>query len=247
MINFPLILVSLCFIGTIIWLIYKIFFSTRDDFIIENVRAFLPILWVVLILRSFIVEPFQIPSGSMLPTLKVGDFILVNKFSYGLRLPVLRTKVVDISEPKRGDVMVFFPPHEDRYFIKRVVGVPGDKIKYVNKQLTVNGEPAQYESFERGLESMEGVEELQGVKHAIKIHNNLDPRRVLDQAFELEKGVTVKPGHYYVMGDNRDRSEDSRGWGQVPESRIVGKAFFVWLHWPKLDKLPSFSTVRTIE
>jgi signal peptidase I len=247
MLNFPLILLSACLVGTAIWVIYTLFLSSRNDFVIENVRSLLPVLWVVLILRSFIVEPFQIPSGSMIPTLKVGDFILVNKFTYGLRLPVWRTKVLDISDPQRGDVMVFFPPNESRYFIKRIVGIPGDRIQYVNKKLIVNGQAIEYSNSLKLNQEIVSTENLNGVKHQVRVESHDVVRFHLKDGMKLEQGIVVKPGHYFMMGDNRDRSEDSREWGQVHESRIVGKAFFVWLHWPQDSGLPSFKFMRSID
>ena len=212
-------------------------FLKQDMIVGEYARSFFPVLAIVLVLRSFIVEPFQIPSASMVPTLQIGDYILVNKFTYGLRLPVLGTKIVEVGEPERGDVMVFFPPHQDIYFIKRVIGLPGDQITYKNKVLTINGEevtqtflaelPAVNPQFELFSENLTGVEHL--------AHKN---KRVL-RADDFS--ITVKPGHYWMMGDNRDNSSDSRVWGQVPEERIVGKAFAIWMHWPSFGQLPSFS------
>ena len=209
----------------------------QDMVVGEYAKSFFPVLATVLILRSFIVEPFQIPSSSMVPTLLVGDYILVNKFTYGLRLPVLGTKIVEVDEPKRGDVMVFFPPHEDRYFIKRVIGLPGDQVTYKHRQLTINGEevsqqfladlPPVRPSVELFSEDISGVEHL--------AHKSKRPVRMDDFS------ITVKPGHYWMMGDNRDNSADSRVWGQVPQERIVGRAFAIWMHWPSFTQLPSFS------
>ena len=214
-----------------------------DMVVAESARSFFPVLAVVLVLRSFVAEPFQIPSESMVPTLEVGDYILVNKFAYGLRLPVLGTKIVDIGEPKRGDVMVFFPPHKDIYFIKRVIGLPGDEISYKNKQLYINGEPApqtflaklpaanpEYELF---------TERLGEVEHTAHKSYRFYPDRD-------EFSIKVEPGHYWMMGDNRDNSSDSRFWGQVPEERIVGKAVAIWMHWPGVTELPSFGRVGAI-
>ena len=211
--------------------------------IVEYSRSFFPVLLVVFILRSFLVEPFQIPSSSMVPTLQVGDYILVNKFTYGIRLPVVRTKVISLNEPQRGDVMVFFPPHmNDTYFIKRVVGLPGDTITYRDKRLFVNGEPVDRESlgvlpidnsrFEMGIETLGDRQHLMQVDQA-------RPSR--------DFSLVVKAGHYFMMGDNRDNSSDSRIWGQVPEKDIVGKAFAVWMHWDSLFSIPSFSRVGLIE
>ena len=211
--------------------------------IAEYSRSFFPVLAAVLILRSFIVEPFQIPSASMVPTLQVGDYILVNKFSYGLRLPVLKTKVLDIGQPKRGDVMVFFPPHKNVYFIKRLIGLPGDRVQYRHKVLYINGVKAEqvYLATLAQLPSTElASEQLGAVEHNIyKQVDSFNP--VAD-----EVDVVVEPGHYFMMGDNRDNSADSRFWGQVPEENIVGKAFAVWMHWESLLSLPSFDRVGQI-
>ncbi|WP_280566898.1 signal peptidase I [Chromohalobacter sp. 296-RDG] len=214
----------------------------KEPWAVDYARSFFPVLLIVLVLRSFVVEPFQIPSGSMRPTLKVGDFILVNKFTYGLRLPVINTKVVDVGEPERGDVMVFrFPDDPSVDFIKRVVGLPGDRIRYEDKQLYVNGKPVGKSLTDSDLEIAPGErlleEQLDGVAHAI--YNNPD-----DPGPHMRE-VVVPEGQYFMMGDNRDHSNDSRYWGFVPEENIVGKAFAVWMHWD--SGLPSFSSVRVIE
>jgi len=214
----------------------------RQPVVVEYARSFLPVLLIVLVLRSFLVEPFQIPSSSMVPTLLVGDYILVNKFAYGIRLPVLNSKVMDIGEPRRGDVMVFFPPHDSRYFIKRVIGLPGDRISYAGKVLTVNGQEipqslvAQLPPLSPSYQISE--ENLDGVTHFV--------RKELLRSGPDNFEVTVAPGHYFVMGDNRDNSSDSRVWGQVPEENIVGKAFAIWMHWGSFFSLPSFSRVGMI-
>lgn len=215
----------------------------RESVAVEYARSFFPVLFVVFVLRSFIAEPFQIPSSSMVPTLEVGDYILVNKFTYGIRLPVVRTKVFDLNEPKRGDVMVFFPPHLNKtYYIKRVIGLPGDVVTYRSKRLYVNGEPVPFEPlavipegrnrFQMGTAVIDGNQHLQQ-------HNLSRPGR--------DFTVTVKPGHYFMMGDNRDNSADSRVWGQVSEKDIVGKAFAIWMHWDSLFSMPSFSRAGSIE
>jgi signal peptidase I len=216
----------------------------HEPVIVEYARSFFPVLAVVFVLRSFLFEPFQIPSSSMVPTLQVGDYILVNKYRYGLRFPVLRSKFLDIGEPSRGDVMVFFPPHmNDTYYIKRVIGLPGDVIRYQNKQLSINGEPAPIE-WEAPLFSAEartrvGTEDFgSGVTHRMQINE-----RRPSQDFE----VRVKPGHYFMMGDNRDNSSDSRVWGQVPEKDIVGEAVAVWMHWESFMSIPSFHRIGTID
>ena len=250
-INLPLILVLLSLAGIVIvaldFFVLKAQRQAADPEAeepgwLKETKSFLPIVLVVLVLRSFIVEPFQIPSASMEPTLDIGDFILVNKFSYGLRLPVLRNKFVDIDDPQRGDVMVFFPPKDDRYFIKRVVGLPGDVIEYKDKVLTINGKeqsltavanaPMDFQQRDRFNE------DLSGLNH--EVFNQ--PRRPA-----VDFRYTVPAGHYFMMGDNRDNSSDSRFWGAVPEERIVGKAFAIWMHWKDWSSLPSFDRVGRIQ
>ena len=179
----------------------------------------------------------------MVPTLEVGDYILVNKYTYGIRLPVLRTKVFDLNEPRRGDVMVFFPPHmNETYFIKRVVGLPGDTVAYRNKRLYVNGREIPEEMLavlpEGASRYRLGLETLGDARHLVQTDESRPAH---------DFSVLVKPGHYFMMGDNRDNSSDSRVWGQVPEKDIVGKAFAVWMHWDSLLSLPSFSRVGLIE
>jgi signal peptidase I len=175
--------------------------------------------------------------------LQVGDYILVNKFTYGLRLPVARTKVIDIGEPQRGDVMVFFPPHQNKtYFIKRVVGIPGDVIEYKNKQLWVNGEVLELEFVDVVIERGRPYHLLSEILTSGETRNvQLDPLRPVRDFREV-----VQPGHYFMMGDNRDNSSDSRVWGQVPEEDIVGKAFAIWMHWESVLSTPSFDRVGGI-
>jgi signal peptidase I len=242
MVNFSLILVLVTFFTGVVWLIDSLFFAKRrireqgqeqaaEPLLVEYSKAFFPILLIVLVLRSFVAEPFKIPSGSMLPTLRVGDFILVNKFTYGLRLPVLNTKVVALGEPARGDVVVFKYPRNPRLdYIKRVIGLPGDRVSYRNKQLFINDEPVAIESvgpadrLSRGGFGyvQEFKELLPGVEHRILLDN--------DRMGGSEE-YQVPAGHYFVMGDNRDDSQDSRVWGTLPEKNLVGKAFFIWMHW----------------
>ncbi|WP_339119140.1 signal peptidase I [Halomonas sp. BMC6] len=214
----------------------------KEPWPVDYSRSFFPVLLVVLVVRSFIIEPFQIPSGSMKPTLEVGDFILVNKFAYGLRLPVVHQRFLEVDDPERGDVMVFrFPEEPSVNFIKRVVGLPGDRIRYEGKQLYVNGEPIAKALIEEGPalspQQLLLEEQLGEVSHFI--YNN--PRDPGPQMRE----VVVPEGHYFMMGDNRDHSNDSRYWGFVPEENIVGRAFAVWMHWD--GGLPSFTSVRRIE
>jgi len=217
--------------------------SATEPVVVEYAKSFFPVLLVVFVLRSFLVEPFQIPSSSMVPTLEVGDYILVNKYTYGIRLPVVRTKVWALNEPKRGDVMVFFPPHmNETYYIKRVIGLPGDTVTYRNKRLAVNGVPLEEETLavlpEGSSQYRVGLEALGDARHLVQVNDSRPPR---------DFSVKVKPGHYFMMGDNRDNSSDSRIWGQVPEKDIVGKAFAVWMHWDSLFSVPSFSRVGLIE
>ena len=211
----------------------------KEPLLVEYGKSFFPVLFIVLVLRSFLVEPFQIPSGSMKPTLDVGDFILVNKFSYGIRLPVLDTKIIEVGDPKRGDVMVFrYPSDPTVNYIKRVVGLPGDKIRYTSdKHLYVNGQlvAEQLVGVEPGtLGSAELYKEKLGeVEHMIR-------KEMSRYRAPPDKEWTVPAGHYFMMGDNRDNSLDSRYWGFVPEGNIVGKAFFVWMNFGNLKRIGSF-------
>jgi signal peptidase I len=257
-IDFPLILaLAVLFTGGV-WLVDSLFFararrervlSTPDaappaePTLVEYSRSFFPVLFVVFVLRSFIVEPFQIPSSSMEPTLEVGDYILVNKYTYGIRLPVLRTKVLDIRQPERGDVMVFFPPHMNKtYYIKRVIGIPGDRITYRNRQLYVNGERVVQEPLATLPGGAGSSYRISSAEFGAEGHLVKDDLRRPARDFS----VIVRPGHYFMMGDNRDNSSDSRVWGQVSERDIVGKAFAVWMHWDSLFSLPSFDRVGGI-
>lgn len=200
--------------------------------LIEYARSFFPILLLVLLLRSFLAEPFRIPSGSEKPDLLVGDFIVANKFSYGIRLPVIHKKIISIGEPKRGDIMVFLWPKDTSiYFIKRVIGLPGDVITYKDKVLTINGQLAQQtllgeqtdqDSANEKWPVLLKRENLLGVQHDIYLRP--------DQ-LATDFSVTVPPGHYFVMGDNRDNSLDSRYWGFVPEKDLIGKAIWVFFSW----------------
>lgn len=223
---------------------------SEEPTIVEYSKSFFPVLLLVFVLRSFIVEPFQIPSESMVPTLEVGDFILVNKFAYGIRLPLIRTKIIDIKNPKRGDVMVFFPPHEDRYFIKRVIGLPGDTIRYKNNTLYINGEKMSQEAaqidgdLDLNCTYMAGKNVVVDEKVGERTHKM---RKCESRTNEVSDRVWEVPeGHYFMMGDNRDNSLDSRSWGPVPEERIVGKAFAIWMQWESLASIPSFSRVGKI-
>jgi signal peptidase I len=220
----------------------------QDPVIVEYAKSFFPVLLLVLLLRSFLFEPFQIPSGSMIPTLEIGDFILVNKYAYGLRLPVAGTKIKEVGQPARGDIMVFVPPHDPSYFIKRVVGLPGDHIRYEDKVIYVNGEPVEQElvAFLRNNEppAMFFRESLGAVKH--DIYTAPTPRYMGPDFWLSPEGRIVPEGHYFMMGDNRDNSDDSRRWGPVPETNIVGKAVAVWMHKEPGFNLPSFASARRL-
>jgi signal peptidase I len=267
--DFALVLVVLTFVSALIWVYDKLVLSPKrvervndalqsaggelpDEVLaelntesgwIDTGRSMFPVLLLVLLLRSFLVEPFQIPSGSMLPTLKVGDFILVNKFHYGLRLPVLNSKVISINDPVRGDVVVFkYPKQPSINYIKRVVGLPGDVVRYKDKVLYINGEAQPQELLAQlppgRPERLLMLEDLGGVQHQI----NKDIMR------PVQNGEWVVPeNEYFMVGDNRDNSNDSRYWGFVPDDLLVGKAFAVWMHWPTFFSWPSFSDDRLIK
>ena len=230
----------------------------KEPLLVEYGKSFFPVLFIVLVLRSFLVEPFQIPSGSMKPTLDVGDFILVNKFSYGIRLPVIDKKIIEVGDPQRGDVMVFrYPSDPTVNYIKRVVGLPGDKIRYTSdKKLYINDQlvAEQLVGNEPGTLGSAALykEKLGEVEHMIR-------KEMSRYRAPPGKEWTVPAGHYFMMGDNRDNSNDSRYWddpnipkselGMVPDENIVGKAFAVWMSWPepKMSNLPSLSRVGLIK
>lgn len=238
--NFELILAVLTILSGFIWLVDALLFAparkrqgkTTEPVMTEYARSFFPILLIVLLLRSFLFEPFKIPSGSDEPTLLVGDFIIANKFIYGLRLPVLHTKILPLNEPKIGDIILFrWPVDPSVNFIKRLIGGPGDHISYQNKVLYINGKEAPQKYLGTGIDQDEGdqtwpvqifEEDLNGVKHKIYVRQDVPA-----QDFSL----IVPAGQYFAMGDNRDNSNDSRYWGFVPEQNLVGKAFAIWLSW----------------
>lgn len=218
----------------------------KEPVLAEYSRALMPIILIVLILRSFIVEPFRIPSGSMMPTLLVGDFILVNKFSYGVRLPVTNTKFLDTGSPERGDVAVFrYPEDPSTDYIKRIVGLPGDHLKYINKTLYINGEKASqdiigsYQGVGSGVSmsgSSERIEDLTGVKHKIL---------VIPNGVAVPGELIVPQGQYFVMGDNRDNSRDSRFWGFLEEKYLKGRAFMIWMNWDSANSGVAWSRIGT--
>ena len=215
-----------------------------------------PVIVIVFLLRSFLFEPFKIPSGSMIPTLLVNDLILVNKFHYGVRLPVINRKVLDNHSPERGDVMVFrYPPKPSLDYIKRVVGIPGDEVAYLNKKLTINGKPlpktALPDFFDAdSMRYAKQFEEINGERKYRLLNDDDRPSFIAgadnfpnrDNCRYSTEGVVCKvpEGHYFMMGDNRDNSLDSRYWGFVPEKNIVGKAFFVWMNFGNLKRIGSF-------
>ena len=267
MTNFALILFILLVITGFVTLLDKLVFSKRrgadepEPWWIEYPKSFFPVILIVFLLRSFLVEPFKIPSSSMRPTLEVGDFILVNKFTYGIRLPIIEKKIVDINTPQRGDVLVFrYPLDTSLDYIKRVVGVPGDEVVYKDKQLIINGQPqplkpgGSYSYLEGSLAfvtTQRFEEKLGNATHDVAHLNDAPPVRMVgvrsfpgrENCVYNDSGFTCKvpPGSYFMMGDNRDNSEDSRYWGFVPDDHIRGKAFFIWWNW---DDVSSFAFKR---
>lgn len=238
--DFAAILTLLVVVSGAIWAFDSLVLAPRRQaagrenlpMLVDYARSFFPIFLIVLLLRSFLVEPFRIPSGSMIPTLLIGDFILVNKYVYGIRVPVLNRKIVELDSPERGDVVVFrFPLDPSTPFIKRIVGLPGDVVAYRDKEVFINGTKVPHvpEGTYVGVRSAAvhtGArlisEKLGDTTHDII----LTPR-----AGSLDGEYTVPDGHYFVLGDNRDNSRDSRFWGFVPDENLVGKAFYIWMNW----------------
>jgi signal peptidase I len=244
--DFALILVLLTVISGGIWALDRWLFAPgrrrratdgkgKDPVLVEYARSFFPVFLVVLLIRSFLAEPFRIPSSSMMPTLLIGDFILVNKFAYGIRLPVLNTRVIALGEPQRGDVIVFrYPENPREDYIKRVIGIPGDEVVYRNKVLYVNGEEVPQRPLGRYIgegsgRDMTGAElRLETVgerEYEILVRGNAAAGPLRDGRW------LVGEGEYFVLGDNRDNSQDSRVWGMVPEANLVGRAFLIWMNW----------------
>jgi signal peptidase I len=238
-----------------IWLLDALVLSKRravsnsEPILVEYAKSFFPVILVVFMVRSFIVEPFKIPSGSMMPTLLAGDYILVNKFTYGLRVPILNNVFFEVGKPARGDVIVFhYPPNTSIDYIKRVIGMPGDRVSYQDKQLTINGqkielaEAGNYEYVMSGLNIISAKqyrEQLSSVSHDILIHDFVAQydADAIGAKFANNEEIVVPAGHYLAMGDNRDNSSDSRVWGFVPENNLVGKAFFIWMNFDKGSRI----------
>jgi signal peptidase I len=231
--------------------------GAREPWWVEYPKSFFPVILIVFLLRSFLVEPFKIPSGSMLPTLLVGDFILVNKYTYGIRIPIINVKVLDVNDPQRGEVMVFrYPVNPSLDYIKRVIGLPGDVVEYRNKRLAINGQlvelirDGEYNYVEAGLTFISTnryLERLGEWPHAVIVQPEVPSVHLggvgffpfRDNCAYNEQGFrcTVPAGHYFTMGDNRDSSSDSRYWGFVPEQNIVGRAFLVWWNFDELRRI----------
>lgn len=261
--TFSLILFSLLVLTGAIWLLDHFLLRAKraagvnEPWWVEYAKSFFPVILIVFLLRSFLIEPFKIPSSSMRPTLNVGDFILVNRYTYGLRLPIVNKKVIEINQPQRGDVMVFhYPADTSVDYIKRVVGVPGDVLVYRNKLLTINGKEqvlqreGEYnyvESELRFVHTERFSEKLGDRSHAVllnpdmpQVHlSNVENFPQYEQCSYSEQEIrcTVPAGHYFMMGDNRDNSRDSRYWGFVPDEMVVGKAFFIWMNFGELKRI----------
>jgi signal peptidase I len=255
-IGFPLFMLLILLLTGIIWLVDYLFFQKKriagqsEPTTVEYAKSFFPVILLVFIIRSFVAEPFKIPSGSMMPTLLAGDYILVNKFTYGLRLPVLNTVFLDINQPKTGDVAVFhFPPNPKIDYIKRIVGLPGDEIQYQNKRLTINGKPLEvtflededYPNQDQSIIKAHRLQEQLGeIQHNILIYDIPNNRYQTDSLGDkLANGekIVVPEGQYFAMGDNRDNSSDSRVWGFVPDANLVGKAFFIWFNFDEFSRI----------
>ncbi|NPA72293.1 MAG: signal peptidase I [Gammaproteobacteria bacterium] len=241
--SFELILVMITAITGVITYIDRIIWrpkrlkavvEAKEPLLVEYARSLFPVFLVVLILRSFIIEPFRIPSGSMYPTLQIGDFIAVNKFAYGVKLPVLQTTIIPVSDPERGDVVVFKYPNDPAVdYIKRVVGLPGDEITYIGRTIFINGKAVKAKLIGKYQGSNSGAV-MNGAAVVKEFFPNETTHEVLldmDKSSLDMQTVTVPEGHYFMMGDNRDHSNDSRFWGFVPEKNLKGKAFGIWMNW----------------
>ncbi len=249
--DFPFYLTLLVILTGILTFIDKFFFQKereaagkKQPWYFDYSRSFFPALFIVLIIRSFIIQPYRVPTGSLEPTILPGDFIVVQQYAYGLRLPVLQKKIYNIGEPKRGDIALFYYPEDTAVrFIKRVIGLPGDHVVYKNKTLTINGKEMKQVVLGPALNEDPGDpvirkrENLDGVQHDIFISE--------DKGWFQEFDVTVPPHHYFMMGDNRDYSADSRYWGTVPEEYLIGRAFATWLSWDSIKTRVRWSRMFT--
>ena len=250
-VNLALILTALTAISGAVVAFNRFYYAKREggadgsagralDVLIEYSRSFFPVLLFVLVIRSFIFEPFRIPSGSMMPTLLQGDYIFVKKYSYGLRWPVVEKKFLEIGAPKRGDVVVFrLPSNPNINYIKRVVGLPGDRITYENHQVTINGQlmsQTKHPELKMQDSGLVFLEQLDARNHAIRISRPND--------VTTERVYEVPAGHYFMMGDNRDNSQDSRYIGAIPETHLVGEAVRIWMHMDGLE-WPTWSRIGT--
>ncbi len=251
--NLELILVALTALSGLIILVYALLRRgkekldrEKEPLLVDYAKSFFPILLVVVVLRSFVAEPFRIPSGSMIPTLEIGDFILVKKYSYGIRLPVLHTKIFETGEPKRGDVVVFrYPPQPDVNFIKRLIGLPGDQIEWTpDKKLIINGKHVAYKKDGLYKTKDRLDRDTKVSKLTETLPNNITHDLIVFPSRTRPGKWVVPKGHYFMMGDNRDNSSDSRFWGFVPEENLVGKASFVWMHWNWQDGGDGFKPSR---
>lgn len=253
-----LVLTGVIWLADVAWLRKRRAEGEPEPVVVDYARSFFPVILVVFLLRSFLVEPFKIPSGSMLPTLEIGDFILVNKFDYGIRLPILNVKVFEVGQPRRGDVMVFrYPKDPALDYIKRVIGLPGDTVEYIDKRLIINGQPVamepagSYEYVAGGLNYVRAQtywEHIDGRRHTAMVQPDLPPVILyqVEGAFPHRENCTynergfrcrVPEGHYFMLGDNRDASNDSRYWGFVPDRNIVGRAFLIWMNLGDLSRI----------
>ena len=250
--NLEVILVLLTLLSGLVLLFYYFNGKTLDDdgnepLLLDYSKSFFPILLIVIVMRSFIAEPFRIPSGSMIPTLEIGDFVLVKKYAYGIKLPIIHNKIIEIGKPERGDVVVFrYPPNPKINYIKRLIGLPGDEVEWTaDKKIILNGEPVKYENLgayetpnraNKLIKVPKLGEKLPGTKHTHEL--------IVFPGFSRPGKWIVPDGNYFMMGDNRDNSSDSRVWNFVPEDNLVGKATLVWMHWDWSDGGDGFNASR---
>ena len=241
---FALFMLTILLLTGFIWLLDIVVLRKRraagasEPMIVEYSKSFFPVILIVFLIRSFVVEPFKIPSGSMMPTLLAGDFILVNKFTYGLRVPILNNTFLEVDQPKRGDVIVFhYPPDPSIDYIKRVVGVPGDKIAYRNKELYVNGQKLDVQFVDDYHYVGSGLNMVYAKRYKEALGGKTHDILIEEDTIVIDAEVEVPAGHYFAMGDNRDNSRDSRVWGFVPENNLVGKAFFIWWNFDNFGRI----------